>query len=123
MLEVIKQTGGGTFVKKGSNFEPLYETQGYYVSVEGHEQQIPLEQVQPADLLNYANANVKPGELFGTWVDGMQLYLDVSKHFLDLNEALDFGKQNHQIAVWDAGNNQEIRLDKTSDAAIPAKWA
>jgi hypothetical protein len=95
------------------------------VSEEGKEQKIPFRHATPETLLNYANATVPTGQLFGTWIDGNDLYLDCSRHFDDYEQALAFGKANNQQAIWDAGNNTEIRLDNstTADGAIPAKWA
>lgn len=126
MLRIIRETGGGTFLKQATNsYEPLYLTQGYYVSEEGKEQKMPLAMAAPQSLLAYANSTVPTGQMFGTWVDGNDLYLDCSRHFDDYEQAIQFGKANHQLAIWDAGNNQEIRLDNTTtaDGAVPAKWA
>lgn len=36
---------------------------------------------------------------------------------------MEFGRANNQLAIWDAGNNQEIRLDRTAAGPVPAKWA
>ncbi len=124
MLRIIRETGGGTFLKQATNsYDPLYVSAGYYVSEAGKEQKVPLRHTTPETLLSYANTAVPTGQLFGTWVDGTDLYLDCSRHFDDYEQAIEFGKANHQLAIWDAGNNQEVRLDNTTtaDGAVPAK--
>jgi len=67
LLRIIRETGGGTFLKQATNtYEPLYVSAGYYVSEEGKEQKVPLRHTTPETLLNYANTTVPTGQLFGT---------------------------------------------------------
>lgn len=49
-------------------------------------------------------------EYFGGWVDDGLLYLDASEHFETLEEAMKFGREQQQLAIWDIEAGAEIRL-------------
>ena len=48
----------------------------------------------------------------GGWIDKDYLYLDVVEIIEDLRDAIDFGMDNDQLAIFDCKNQEEIRLPK-----------
>lgn len=53
---------------------------------------------------------VRHFDTIGSWIDNDILYLDVCIWISDKREAIGFGMDENQIAIWDIENNQEIRL-------------
>jgi hypothetical protein len=108
-LDQLLSAGGFSLRPNGRPPEP-----GYYVSVEGHSQVIPLASVTENTLRNYMEAREQlvrdqPGSFFGGWVDGHgDVYLDLSTAFDSLEEAVEFARANHQEAVWDGFARTEI---------------
>lgn len=49
-------------------------------------------------------------EYFGGWIDDGLLYLDASEHFEMLEEAITFGREQQQLAIWDIDAGAEVRL-------------
>jgi len=49
-------------------------------------------------------------KVFGGWYHEGSFYFDSCKVFTDLTEAIEFGKANEQIAIFDIDNLREIRL-------------
>lgn len=47
---------------------------------------------------------------FGGWVHEGKTYLDISKHFMNLNKAIEFGLERNQITIWSIHENKEIEL-------------
>jgi hypothetical protein len=48
--------------------------------------------------------------IFGGWYHNGRFYFDSCRVFTDRQEAIKFGKENNQIAIFDLDNLQEIRL-------------
>lgn len=46
----------------------------------------------------------------GTWWDGENSFIDISQRFETLGEALDAGRKNKQIAIYDVANGANIFL-------------
>lgn len=93
---------------------------GYMVSLKGKE--VKLDGVsRMSDLrLNevckvyYNQIDWKPNLYFGAWVDGDDLYLDVSTNIEDREVAIAFGRANEQRAIWSIDNMESIRLTDES---------
>lgn len=89
---------------------------GYMVSLKGME--VKLDGVSGmSDLrLNevckvyYNQIDWKPNLYFGAWVDGDDLYLDVSTNIEDREVAIAFGRANEQISIYGIENNEVIYL-------------
>ena len=47
---------------------------------------------------------------WGIWSNDGKLYFDLSVNVSDLNEALKFGQQNQQLAIWDCKSSRCISL-------------
>lgn len=118
-LDLMADTGGFSL---DANLNPITDL-GYVVSVSGAERKIPLVSIGPADILFYRDQHrhaLDQGFIFGGWADGGFAYLDLSRNFNDLDEALAFGRAHDQIAIWDNFNGQEVRLEHSAKTA--ASW-
>ncbi len=49
-------------------------------------------------------------QIFGGWYHDGKFYFDSCRVFTDKEEAIRFGKENDQIAIFDLDNLEEIRL-------------
>jgi GNAT superfamily N-acetyltransferase len=103
---------GGFSVRPGGSPPPP----GYYVSLEGHTRVVPMRSVTENDVANYMEEKAQtargPGLFFGGWASPSgDAYLDVSRAFEGLAEAVEFGRANGQEAIWDGFLGREVRLD------------
>lgn len=86
-------------------------TEGFYVArkggleVDGHHTK---DEVLAWVCTDYSNNGST--RFYGTWVCGNTKCYDASLHFKYLDEAIEFGKENNQIAIWDIANSKEIIL-------------
>lgn len=110
---LVLLTEGGFSLDKDLN--PVTDLT-YVVSVHGTEQQIPLSIVQPNDILSYRAEHadaLSGGMIFGGWLDGSVCYLDLSKNFHALPEAMTFAQANEQKAIWDNANQFALPVMQT----------
>jgi hypothetical protein len=85
---------------------------GYMVSKFGCE---TISQTLNLDIvINYVKHNLNElcndEAYLGIWLTDGNWYLDVSFNILDLNEAIQFAKDNKQLAIWDCANKCEIKI-------------
>lgn len=50
------------------------------------------------------------GSTVGSWLNDGILYLDVCRWFADRNEAIAYGREQEQLAIWDIEKQEEITL-------------
>lgn len=103
------QNSGGTFTKDGI---PANLTDGYMVGVTGLVSgmdevsfNILFERVA-----SYENIHPEHDAYVGTWVHENQIYIDLSLHILNLDDAMAIGEINSQLAIYDLKNNVSIPL-------------
>lgn len=107
--EMIKN-GGATLDCNYNNFN---SSVGYMVSLYGYETKININNIEDIkkeietkkEIAKQLNAYV------GLWVDNGLMYVDISKHIIDYNEALETARNNEQLAVYDLKNNDSIYLN------------
>ena len=93
---------------------------GYLVSTSGGEK---LDRDLYGSLKRYAEQRAgrfaaefcwfgDPDSILGGWFDEKrgEYHLDQNRFFFTEEEALEFAKENKQLAIWDIKENQEIRL-------------
>jgi hypothetical protein len=56
------------------------------------------------------NIECDDNTFLGAWLDEGLLYIDLSMHIENKDEALKLAKDNHQKAIWDVKNNKSIYL-------------
>lgn len=108
----------GTYriTKDKSVLAPVTKTEGYFVAIKGAE--VVLQEDAEANRLNalqYIDAfleDLDNGHLFGVWTDFLRhrTYLDLTLWIKDRDRAIEFGRKNEQIAIWDCANNVAIVL-------------
>lgn len=107
-IEKIIKNGGATLTRE---LEEAQDTRRYVVSVYGQEQVFELNQLEELKkaVLSYAK-DLKKGYYIGLWVNDNKVYLDVSTSFNRKNQAMKFGKNNKQIAIFDTKDNKSINV-------------
>lgn len=61
-------------------------------------------------LNKYKNKAIKNGLYIGGWVDNNIIYLELSKHYNDKNEALLYASLKNELAIYDIKNSKSIYL-------------
>ena len=104
-----EKQGHGITIKVGSGFRPRT---GFIVSIPGHEEIIgQYEDLTPAVIKKYLRTHKKElshdRHYLGGWKSGDKVYLDVSRRFRNMGEAIRFGLEGNQIAItWMKGKGE-----------------
>jgi len=53
---------------------------------------------------------INNGITVGTWLHDKKIYIDKNIQLNDLEEAIQIGRENHQLAIYDCKENKEILL-------------
>lgn len=107
--EIVKK-GGATLTHE------LKETKikkGYFVSLLGYEKKFDCEDAKNINdyVVNLqSKIEDKKGYFIGLWVYKREVYVDISINILDKAEALEIGKKNKQISIYniEKGNTIDI---------------
>ncbi len=86
---------------------------GYMVSLEGTETQTQGDDYQAIKKAIKEKQEIikdKDNLYIGLWLDNNIMYIDISINIQDKTEALEFGKYNKQLAIYDLINNDSIYL-------------
>lgn len=110
MIEEILKNGGATLDTNYNNFNA---NAGYMVSLYGYETKINIDNIDAIkkeietkkEIAKQLNAYV------GLWVDNVLMYVDISKHIINYNRALEVARNNEQLAVYDIKNDKSIYLN------------
>ena len=88
---------------------------GFMVSIAGCERVYDLVDVDAAALVNYIDefkpVLERPGLFLGAWVNGCLVYLDVSINVENRDKALEIGRDNNQLAIYDLAANESISVE------------
>lgn len=109
-IKRIIENGGETLTKELKKAELK---RGYMVSLEGTETQAKSNDYQAiikAIEEKQAIIKDKNNMYIGLWLDSNIMYIDISINIIDKMEALEFGKYNKQLAIYDLVNNDSIYL-------------
>jgi hypothetical protein len=89
-------------------------TSGYMASVYGREVEIVDYLLNKLDVYKYICDQPFPLQddsyFYGAWTCGGYTYLDISLNFDSEEVALQFAKDNKQVAIFDVVNNKSIYL-------------
>lgn len=109
MIKEILKNGGATLDVNYNNFNA---GAGYMVSLFGYETKLNIDNIDgiKKEIENKKTEAQKNKAYIGLWVDNGLMYLDISKHIIDYNEALETARENEQLAVYDLKNNKSIYL-------------
>lgn len=112
-LEEVKriiENGGATLT---SELKKAELATGFMVSLEGAESQVKCDDYQAIKkAIEEKQEIIKDNNnlYIGLWLDGGIMYIDLSINIKDKVEALEFGKKNRQLAIYDLVNNDSIYL-------------
>lgn len=95
-------------------------TSGYMVSLPGHEESFPLDDLSGQKLLDYIHDNYElinsdPDHYLGGWLEANRWYSDVSRHHdraKGLFPAATDAFRNDQLALYDIDNDQGIDTEE-----------
>jgi hypothetical protein len=114
VADTLGESGGHTW--NGDMTSDL-GTDGFAVSVEGHEMKIPASRFDETDVAQFwrerkALLDQDPSLKVGSWRDGDDVYLDLTKIVQEKDTALRVGQFNGQRAIYDraAGENIDVPL-------------
>lgn len=101
--------GGATLNKYGKDF---VSDKGFMVSVFGAEFKTTDEGTAKSKIEEYLKKiQTEEGLFVGVWVDEGEVYVDLSIHILNYNEALEVARNNKQKAIFDLKNKTSIYLN------------
>ena len=112
-LPTVLKKGGASYNITTGDTTPKT---GYMVSIDGHEEVYECTNILDHVVRDYVVRHseiLSDGETYlGGWLykQTSTVYLDVSMHILDRQEAIEFAKKNYQIAIYDCKNKTEIRI-------------
>lgn len=86
---------------------------GYMVSVDKDSEQVmPMLGLHPDQIADYRDMHQQelkdPENYLGGWVYKGKVYLDISHHVADQNQALALARQHQQLGVYDIGHGQTV---------------
>jgi len=118
-MENLKQLIKNTILKGGntltSDLKESTEKKGFYVSLIGHEKTFLLNDIKNIEktILKYQQLIKNKKNVFiGLWIENNLFYIDISKHYLNKQQAIKQGVKNKQLAIYDIKNNKSIYLKK-----------
>jgi len=105
VIDSILRNGGATL--DPNTLRPVEFDSGYMVSKRDPTAVIEISELSEDRLQAFRDAAagaLQRGDYIGTWVapDG-HVHLDISAHFRDLNAAMEEGKRNRQLAIYEWG--------------------
>lgn len=106
LLAIAANNADGFTVDKNT-LKPV--TKGYAVALEATQNSFGIDGL--AKVLAYADTDSRVNA-FGGWYnsDNGQFYFDATVVVSDLKEAIELGRRNHQIAIFNITDGKEIRL-------------
>lgn len=110
ILEIIKN-GGATL---DYNYNDFVSNRGYMVSIQGQEIKVDKNDVQGIKKeIDKKREFIKDkrGLYIGLWLENEIMFIDVSIHIIDYLRALEIGRNNRQLAIYDLKNNDSIYLN------------
>lgn len=108
ILNYINNNGGITLNKESKKAELK---RGFMVSLYGSEYKTNDKKEVLEKINEYIN-NIqdKKGLFVGVWLDGGFYYIDYSINIIDEVEALEFGKKNKQISIYNIKDNSYLYI-------------
>lgn len=110
IIEIIENKGA-TLDKNYNNFS---SDNGYMVSLKGQEIKVNKNDIQGIKKEIEKKRKFienKKGLYIGLWLDNDIMFIDVSIHIIDYMEALEVGRNNNQLAIYDLQKKDSIYLN------------
>lgn len=117
-------TGGGISVHTKSGKEPkdgymcaVYQDRAEWIK--GDDVKDPAKRTAAIQSFMERNSDVlsDKNNYLGTWFDteSGNISLDISRNFSDMNEAINYGREHNEKAIWDVKNMTEISTGGTGN--------
>ena len=110
ILEIVKN-GGATLDKNYNNFS---SNNGFMVSLQGQEVKVnknDIKGIRKEIEKKREFIKDKRGLYIGLWLEGDIMFIDVSVHIINYLRALEVGRNNKQLAIFDLKNKDSIYLN------------
>ena len=108
IIEEIKENNGGTYNK---NLKSISANRGFMVSLQGYEVKCKTdEEIEQAITKNMEIVKGLNSAYLGAWIDEGITYIDISVLVENKEDALEMGKINNQLAIYDLQSNASIYL-------------
>ena len=108
IIREIKENNGGTYNK---DLKSINAKSGYMVSLQGYERKCKTdEETEKAINENMEIIRGLDNAYLGAWIDEGITYIDISVLVENKSDALELGKVNNQLAIYDIQNNESIYL-------------
>lgn len=109
IIEEIKENGGGTYNKE---LKSISASKGFMVSLQGYERKCKTEQeTEKAIMENMEIIKGLDSAYLGAWIDEGITFIDISILVENKDDAMELGKINNQLAIYDIKNNESIYLN------------
>ena len=112
LLRQLREDGGFTIDPK--TWEPANFKTGYFVSVSGFETKysasIFTHGVFSSTIRSYSSLGSGMSYFIGAWEDNGFYYFDLSLWIEDKEDAIEFGRANDQLAIWDIAKCESIKI-------------
>ena len=113
VMHAVTKDGGFTF-HDATGDGP---SEGYMVSVaKNNEVKVPLRDLTSAHVADYMSLHQQelkdPNNFLGGWVHKGNVYLDISRHTQDRNEAMKLARANQQLGIYDIGKGETLMTEK-----------
>ena len=117
IIAYTQQNGGCSF---NSKLDILEDLKGYTISIQKYEYKIAIKNIteKNVDIIEkniIEKINIiknRKNYILGTWIDAGILYIDINKIELNYTRAVEFGKSQKQLAIFDNVNKKSIYLKK-----------
>lgn len=108
IIEEIKENNGGTYNKE---YKTIDAKKGFMVSLQGYEKKCKTdEETEKAIKENMEIIKGLDSAYLGAWIDEGITYIDISVLVENKEDAMELGKINNQLAIYDIENNESIYL-------------
>lgn len=105
--DLVLSNGGATLTQDLDN---AIINDGYMVSLKDHELKIRIESLTSNLLDQYRTIAMHNNAYVGLWLDGQDLYLDISTNIHNRDEAIKIAQDNEQLAIYDCKTANSIYL-------------
>ena len=111
MIKKILKNGGATLDYNYNNFN---SKDGFMVSLDSYEAKVDIDNIEAIKKEIETKKEIAKkikGAYIGLWLDKGLVYIDISKHIIDYNRALEVARNNKQLAIYDLKNDNSIYLN------------
>ena len=112
IIDYTIKFGGCSF---NSKLEILKDLKGYTISIAKYEYKTTIKNIDEIEkniLKKIEIVGSKKNYILGTWIDKGILYIDINKIEMNYTRAVQFGKSQNQLAIYDNIKNESIYIKK-----------